>query len=75
VQRIILDLKAALKRGGYLCIETFQGQGKNYVELPKAGEIAYALRDCEMLIYNERAVGPSCEQAVVVEALARKRPL
>ena len=31
------------------------------------------LQDCEILIYNERPVGPSCEQAVIVEALARKR--
>lgn len=72
VQRIILDLKAVLKPGGYLYIETFQGHGKNYLELPKAGEISRALQDCEILIYNERCVGPPSEQAVIVEALACK---
>jgi len=73
VQRIILDLKAALKRGGHLYIETFHGHGKNYLELPRAGEVLGALQDCEVLMYNERPVGPSRERAVVVEALARKR--
>jgi SAM-dependent methyltransferase len=73
VQRIISDLKAALKRGGHLYIETFQGHGKNYLELPKAGEILNALQNWEMLIYNERSVGPPGEQAVRVEVLARKK--
>ena len=72
VQRIILDLKAVLKLGGHLYIETFQGHGMNYLELPKAGEILYALHDYEMLNYNERPVGPPSERAVVVKALARK---
>jgi SAM-dependent methyltransferase len=72
VQRIVLDLKAVLKRGGHLYIETFQGHGKNYLELPRAGEIFCALQDFEMLIYTERAVGPPGQQAVIVEALARK---
>ena len=72
VQRIIFDLKAVLKRGGHIYIETFQGHGQNYLDLPRAGEILRALQDFEMLIYNERAVGPSRERAVVVEALARK---
>jgi SAM-dependent methyltransferase len=72
VQRIISDLKAVLKRGGHLYIETFQGHGKNYLQLPKAGEILNALQDWEILIYNERPVGPARERAVVVEALARK---
>jgi SAM-dependent methyltransferase len=73
VQRIISDLKVVLKRGGHLYIETFQGHGKNYLELPKAGEILNALQDWEILIYNERSVGPPGEQAVIVEALARKK--
>jgi SAM-dependent methyltransferase len=75
VQRIILDLKAVLKDGGYFYIETFQGHGMNHLSLPRAGEIFHALQDCEMLTYNERPVGPRPEQAVVVEALARKRPV
>ena len=74
-QRIISDLKAALKRGGHLYIETFQGHGMNYLELPTAGEILSALQDCEILTYNERPVGPPSVRAVVVEALARKHPM
>jgi SAM-dependent methyltransferase len=73
VQRIISDLKAVLKRGGHFYIETFQGHGKNYLELPKAGEILTALQEWEILIYNERSVGPPGEHAVIVEALARKK--
>jgi hypothetical protein len=64
-----------LRRGGHLYIETFQGHGENYLELPKAGEILNALQDWEILIYNEGSVGPpGGEQAVTVEALARKGP-
>lgn len=74
VQRIILDLKAVLKRGGHLYIETFQGHGKNYLELPRVGELLGALQGFEILIYNEKPVGPPRERAVVVEALACKRP-
>jgi SAM-dependent methyltransferase len=72
IQRIIFDLTVMLKRGGHLYIETFQGQGKNFLELPKAGEILFALQNFEMLTYKERPVGPPSEKAVVVEALARK---
>jgi SAM-dependent methyltransferase len=71
VQRIILDLKAVVRSGGYFYIETFQGHGMNYLELPKTKEILDALQDWEILTYNETSVGPQCEQAVVVEALAR----
>lgn len=72
VQRIMSDLKVALKPNGVLYVETFQGQGLNYLELPKAGEISRALKGWEILIYRERAVGPPSERAVVVEAVARK---
>jgi SAM-dependent methyltransferase len=73
VQRVILELKEVLKRGGHIYIETFQGHGQNYLDLPRAGEILRALQDFEMLVYKERPTGPPSEQAVVVEALARKR--
>lgn len=43
-QRIIADLDAAVQNGGHIYIETFGGQGQNYLELPKAGEVRDALR-------------------------------
>lgn len=73
VQRIIPDLDAALQSGGHIYIETFGGQGQNYLELPKAGEIRDALRGFELLFYYERPVGPSSCHAVAVTALGQKR--
>ena len=72
VQQIITDLCAALKGGGWLYIETFGGHGKNYLELPKAGEIRHVLQGFELAFYKERLVGPASEEAVVVGALAQK---
>lgn len=73
VQRIVSDLDAALQSGGHIYIETFGGQGQNYLELPKAGEIRDALRGFELLFYYERPVGPSSCHAVAVTALGQKR--
>ena len=72
VQKIIADLCAALKEGGWLYIETFGGHGQNYLELPKPGEIPQALQGFEQIICRERPVGPASQRAVVVQALARK---
>ena len=69
--QIITDLCAALKGGGWLYIETFGGHGKNYLELPKAGEIRHVLQGFELAFYKERLVGPASEEAVVVGALAQ----
>ena len=71
-QRIISDLQELLAHGGHLYIETFQGYGNNYLELPEVGEIQFALQGYEIILYNEGRVGPPSQQAVVVEALARK---
>lgn len=73
VQRIVSDLIDVVDCGGHIYVETFQGHGKNYLELPRAGEILFALRNLDIVAYNERRVGPPSEQATVVEALARKR--
>jgi hypothetical protein len=58
--------------GGHLFIETFGGQGQNYLELPKADEIRQALRGYKLLFYNERSVGPISQNSVVVKVLAQK---
>jgi hypothetical protein len=58
--------------GGHLFIETFGGHGENYLELPKADEIRQALKGYELIFYNERSVGPTSQNAVVVKALAQK---
>lgn len=73
-QTIIADLCDALKVGGWLYIETFGGQGQNYLELPKLGEIPKALQGFELVVCKERPVGPSSHNAAVVQILARKQP-
>jgi SAM-dependent methyltransferase len=73
VQKVISDLCAALKEGGWLYIETFGGQGKNYLELPKLGQIPEALQGFELVHCTERPVGPPSQRAAVVQALAQKR--
>ena len=73
-QKIIVDLCDALKVGGWLYIETFGGQGQNYRELPKLGEIPKALQGFELAVCRERPVGPSSHEAAVVHIVARKLP-
>jgi SAM-dependent methyltransferase len=73
VQEIIENLKASLQEGGYIYIETFGGQGGNYLQLPKAGELRAALTGYDLLFYRERSVGPTTFNSVVVVALAQKR--
>jgi SAM-dependent methyltransferase len=72
VQEIIENLKESLREGGYVYIETFGGQGGNYLQLPKAGQLRAALAGYELLFYRERPVGPKAFNSVVVVALARK---
>ena len=72
IQGILADFDDQLIDGGHLFIETFGGQGGNYLELPKADEIRQALMNYKLLFYNERSVGPAAHNAVVVKALAQK---
>jgi SAM-dependent methyltransferase len=72
-QEIIENLKGSLREGGYIYIETFGGQGGNYLQLPKAGELRTALAGYDLLHYKERSVGPKTFNSVVVVALAQKR--
>jgi SAM-dependent methyltransferase len=73
VQEIIENLKESLREGGYIYIETFGGQGDNYLQLPKAGEIRTSLTGYDLLFYKERSVGPAAFNSVAVAALAQKQ--
>ena len=65
---------SALVAGGYLFIETFGGQGQNYVDLPKAGQLRDLLStQFDLASYRERKVGPIEYDAVSVKLLAQKQ--
>jgi len=72
LQNILADFDDQLIDGGHLFIETFGGQGGNYLELPKADEIRQALKAYKLLFYHERPVGPISQNSVVVKTLAQK---
>jgi len=64
----------SLLPGGYLCVETAQGHGRNYLDLPKAGQMRAMLEaGFDLEAYEERAVGPAQSDAVAVRLLARKK--
>jgi SAM-dependent methyltransferase len=59
--------------GGYVLFESVGGQGGNYLQLPRAGDVARMLSGCfEVEHYHERAVGPRGQDAVAVRVLARR---
>lgn len=65
---------ASLAPGGYLLLETVPGCGRNYVELPTAGNLRQELTgDFTFEKYRERTVGPPGCGAVTVRILARRR--
>jgi SAM-dependent methyltransferase len=67
-------IKTAVRPGGFLIYETFGGQGMNWQDLPKAGQVRTELkREFELLTLQERRVGPEEERSVVVRLFARKR--
>lgn len=70
----LLDaFRFSLVSAGHLYIETFGGQGQNYLDLPRKGELRDALaKNYELRFYKERAVGPSNLEAASVKLLARK---
>jgi SAM-dependent methyltransferase len=60
--------------GGLLFIETFGGQGQNYLDLPRVGQLRKAIsKDHDLVFYREKSVGPPDCGAVAVKLLARKR--
>lgn len=62
----------SLKPGGYLLIESIDGRGGNYLELPPEGFIKSKLQGFELILYQERRVGPADYDAVTCKVLARK---
>jgi SAM-dependent methyltransferase len=70
---LIPNFIASLKPGGCLYIETVGGQGGNFLELPKAGQVQSLLRDhMTVKYYAEREVGPGECGTVSVVLLARR---
>ena len=72
LRSIIPKFVDLLEPGGCLLIETFGGQGRNYLDLPKSGELRSALQGFDLPHYRERRVGPPEFDAVVVQAIGRK---
>jgi SAM-dependent methyltransferase len=67
-------IEDALAPGGWLIYETFGGQGMNWIDLPKAGQLQRKLApQFEFLALDERPVGPKEERSVVARLFARKR--
>ena len=67
-------IKDALAPGGWLIYETFGGQGMNWVDLPKTGQLQRKLAPrFEFLALDEHPVGPKEKRSVVVRLFARKR--
>ena len=64
---------SSLVPGGHLYIETFGGQGGNYLDLPKVGQLRDLLsRRFHLRFYRERPAGPLEAGAVSVKLLGRK---
>lgn len=71
---ILGQLLTTVRPSGYLYIETFGGQGRNYLDLPPEGFVKEMLSgDFEIKSYNERRVGPAGVDAVAVQTFCRRR--
>jgi hypothetical protein len=74
LNELIASFWSSLVAGGHLYIETFGGQGRNYLDLPQAGQLRDQLSpQFDLPFYQERKVGPAGNGAVAVRLLARKR--
>lgn len=74
VPKILGCFTKSLKIGGYLFIETIDGRGGNYLELPPQGFIKEGLGDCfEIKHFKEKKVGPIHSNACTSRLLAIKR--
>ena len=63
----------SLEIGGYLCIETIDGHGGNYLQLPQYGFVKAKLADMfEIIYYAEKKVGPPESDAATLKIIARK---
>lgn len=74
VHRHFPAIEGALAPGGLFIYETFGGQGRNWMDLPKTGQLRASLRSkFEILNLSERPVGPGGEGRVAAKLLAQKR--
>jgi hypothetical protein len=63
----------SLISGGYLLCETFGGQGKNCLQLPKPGDWKLNLeRWLHLEVYEEKTVGHHYQPSVRVKLFGRK---
>ena len=66
-------LARSLVSGGCLLLQTIPGHGRNYLDLPKRGQLKAALeKSFELACYEERQVGPAAANAVTVRLFARR---
>jgi len=71
---LVPSFMSSLQVGGHIYGETFGGQGQNFRELPKAGQLRELLsRHVEFKYYKERKVGPTGFDSVSVTLFAQKR--
>jgi SAM-dependent methyltransferase len=65
-ETVISQALEALRPGGWLILETFGGQGKNWMALPPLGWAAGRFcNEFQVSVLEERAVGPSKSNAAV----------
>ena len=65
---------SSLQVGGHIYAETFGGQGQNFRELPKAGQLRELLSGhVEFKYYKERKLGPTEFDSVSVTLFAQRR--
>jgi SAM-dependent methyltransferase len=71
---LVPSFMSSLQVGGHIYVETFGGQGQNFRELPKAGQLRELLsRHVEFRYYKERKVGPAEFDSVSVTLFAQRR--
>jgi hypothetical protein len=71
---LVPSFMSSLQVGGHIYVETFGGQGQNFRELPKAGQLRELLsRHVEFRYYKERKVGPTEFDSVSVALFAQRR--
>jgi SAM-dependent methyltransferase len=64
---------SSVREGGFIYVETAGGQGGNYLELPKAGQLRELFgRQVNFIHYKERKVGPPESNAVSARLFAQK---
>ena len=70
---LLASVPQTLRRGGYLVLETFGAQGRNWRALPRPREVSDRLSsDFEIIQYIERNVHLD-PPSVTVKAMLRKR--